>query len=80
MTTRITVQYYVDGRYGEMTARSKEHTPQQLVDHLHSCTKIGVAVRFLGDNGIITPTGYKGNAIKYIPSPKTLDADKAETE
>lgn len=63
---RITVQFQANGQYGEFTARSEALTAQQMVDKMHETAKPGVDLRFLGDGGILTATGYQGDARLYI--------------
>lgn len=63
---RLTVQFRVNGEYGEFIARSKRLDEQGIADQLHKTAKPGVALRFLGMDGIVTPTGWTGNAQEYI--------------
>lgn len=66
--TRITVQYRVNGQYGEMTAKSEELSAQEMVDKIYESAKRGLEFRFLADAGIMVPTGYQGDSRLYIPS------------
>ena len=63
---RLTVQFRVNGEYGEIVARSKSLDEQGIADQLHKTAKPGVALRCLGSYGIIMPTGWNGNAQEYI--------------
>jgi hypothetical protein len=54
---RLTVQFRVNGEYGEIVARSKSLDEQGIADQLHKTAKPGVALRCLGSYGIIMPTG-----------------------
>jgi len=69
---RVTVQYCVNGRYGEMTAKSAEMTHQQMVDEMHKTGNPGISFRFIGDGGILVPTGYTGDNRGYILSAQSL--------
>lgn len=63
---KVIVQYHANEQYGEFTARSDALTAQQMVDKMHETAKPGVDLRFLGDGGVILPTGYEGDARLYI--------------
>ena len=63
---RLTIQYRENGEYGEMVARANNLDEQALADSLHKAAKPGVALRFLGMDGIVVPTGWTGNAQEYI--------------
>lgn len=63
---KVIVQYHANEQYGEFTARSEELSAQQMVDEMHEKAKPGVHLRFLGEGGILTPTGYQGDARLYI--------------
>lgn len=63
---RLTIQFRTNGARGEMVARSNNLDEQALADLLHKTAKPGVALRFLGMDGIVVPTGWTGNAQEYI--------------
>jgi hypothetical protein len=64
--TRLTVQFHARGQYGEFTAKSEELSEQEMADKMHAEAKPGVALRFLGSDGVVVPTGYEGDGRVYI--------------
>lgn len=66
--TKVTVQYCVNGQYGEFIAKSEELDAQSMVDKMWTTGKPGITFRFLGDHGILTPTGFTGDVRVYIPA------------
>ena len=68
MTNRVTVQYCARGQYGEFTAKSKAMTSQQMVDHMYAELVPGISIRFIGEKGIMVPTGFNGDPALYIPA------------
>jgi hypothetical protein len=65
---RVTVQYCVNGQYGEFVAKSDALNAQQMVDEMFRTAKPGISFRFFDGNGMIAPTGYTGDTRVYIPS------------
>lgn len=71
---RISVLYLRNGHYGEFNAKSSELTEQQMVDEMYSKSLPGLAFRFLGESGVILPTGCTGDHRLYIESPNRIPA------
>jgi hypothetical protein len=66
MENRVTVRFYHNGEYGEVVAKSKTSTCQEMVDSMHRTANKGIKLKFLGEYGILVPTGYKGDPKEYI--------------
>ena len=49
-------------------------TAQQMVDEMYAKVNPGIALRFLGENGVILPTGYDGDPRLYIPARAAVTA------
>ena len=71
---RVSVLYCRDGKYGESVYKSSELTAQQMVDEMYAKVNPGIALRFLGENGVILPTGYDGDPRLYIPARAAVTA------
>jgi hypothetical protein len=68
LMARLTVQFERNGEYGERVYKSEALSEQQMADEMYAKVLPGIALRFIGDYGIVMPTGYSGDSRLYIPA------------